>query len=500
MSGWRPIDPPSEQFRDQVADEVERLDHVRDLWAGVRAELSDELLSRFTERLYRSVAIETGIIEGLYELDRGITETIVAHGITADAIERAGGTISANTLDLIRDQRESLDFVMDYVGGTRELTEGFTKELHALITRHQEFVEGVDQFGRRVRAPLRHGLYKLLPNNPTRPNGTVHEYAPPEQTGAEMSRLIEIFQPFGLDFHPVAAAAWLHHAFAAIHPFQDGNGRVARALASMILIKGDYFPLRVDREDRDEYITALEEADAGTLLPLTNLFAKLQRRDLLRAVSEAAKAVTEDVTAADPDRSKVDQVASALAVRHRAREMEQFEDLRKVNSTAAWLYDRANDTLEQKLADVSSEFERQRLDLVHWVRSAGPGDREEDYWWFQIVNTAKRLGHWANRSEDRYWVQANVSFEKLRLVYVVSLHHVGSPLSGVMAGTCFGEIWWYNEDEEPAVGPDKQAVNCSDTAFTFTVKDRNDQVLTRFNEWIDESLAVALHVFGAALQ
>ena len=86
--------------------------------------------------------------------------------------------------------------------------------------------------------------------------------------------------------------------------------------------------------------------------------------------------------------------------------MEQFEDLRKVNNTAAWLYDRANDTLEQKLADVSSEFERQRLDLVHWVRSAGPGDREEDYWWFQIVNTAKRLGHWANRSEDRYWVQS----------------------------------------------------------------------------------------------
>ena len=303
MSGWRPIDPPSEQFRDQVADEVERLDHVRDLWAGVRAELSDELLSRFTERLYRSVAIETGIIEGLYELDRGITETIVAHGITADAIKRAGGTISANTLDLIRDQRESLDFVMDYVGGTRELTEGFTKELHALITRHQEFVEGVDQFGRSVRAPLRHGLYKLLPNNPTRPNGTVHEYAPPEQTGVEMTRLVDIFQRFGLEIHPVAVSAWLHHAFVAIHPFQDGNGRVARALASMVLIKGDYFPLRVDREDRDEYIASLEEADAGTLVPLTNLFAKLQRHDLLTAVSETAKAATEEDTVTDP-RSK----------------------------------------------------------------------------------------------------------------------------------------------------------------------------------------------------
>ena len=500
MSNWKPIEPPSEEFKDQVAAELERLDHVRDLWVGVRAELSEALLARFTERLYRSIAIETGIIEGLYELDRGITETIVAHGITADAIERAGGAISANTLDLIRDQRESLDFVMDYVGGTRELTEGFIKELHALITRHQEYVEGVDQFGRHVRTPLRHGQYKRLPNNPTRSNGTIHEYAPPEQTGVEMTRLVEIFQLFGLELHPAAVAAWLHHAFVAIHPFQDGNGRVARALASMVLIKGQYFPLHVHRKDREEYIAAVEEADAGTLVPLTNIFAKLQRQDLLTAVSETAKAATEEDTVADPSRSKVDQVALALAVRHRAREMEQFEELRKVNNTATWLSDRANDILVQKLVDVSSEFERQGLELGHWVRSAGPGDREEDYWWYQIVNTAKRLGHWANWSENRYWVQANVSFEKLRLVYVVSLHHVGAPLSGVMAGTCFGEISWYNGDEEPAVGPDKQAVDCSDTAFTFTEKDKNDQVLTQFSEWIDESLAVALRVFGAALQ
>ncbi len=476
------------------------MDHVRDLWVGVKSELSEALLSRFTERLYRSIAIETGIIEGLYELDRGITETIIAHGITADAIDRVGGVVSANTIDLIRDQRESLDFVMDFVGGTRDLTEGFIKELHALITRHQDYVEGVDQFGGRVSTRLQHGQYKLHPNNPTRPNGTVHEYAPPEQTGVEMTRLVDIFGTLNSRFHPAAAAAWLHHAFVAIHPFQDGNGRVARALASMVLIKGDYFPLRVDREDRDEYITALEEADTGDLVTLTNLFAKLQRRDLLTAVSETAKAATEEVTVADPSRSKIDQVASALASRHRAREMEKFEELRKVNDAASWLYNHATDFLEQKLEDVSWEFERQGLELAHWVRSAGPGAAEEDYWWFQIVNTAKRLGHWANRSEARYWVQANVSFEKLRLVYVISLHHVGAPLSGVMAATCFGEVWWYNGDEEPAVGPDKQAVDCSDTAFTFTERDRNDQVLTQFNEWIDESLAVALHVFGAALQ
>ena len=73
-------------------------------------------------------------------------------------------------------------------------------------------------------------------------------------------------------------------------------------------------------------------------------------------------------------------------------------------------------------------------------------------------------------------------------------------MSGVMAATCFGEIWWYNGDEEPTVGSDKQAVDCSDTAFTFTEKDKDDQVLAQLREWIDESLAVSLRVFGAALQ
>src|SRR6266704_240630 len=74
------------------------------------------------------------------------------------------------------------------------------------------------------------------------------------------------------DAHPVIRAAWLHHRFVAIHPFQDGNGRVARALTLLVLLRAHYAPLVVGRHQRGDYLDALDVA-AGDLRPLVRLFA-----------------------------------------------------------------------------------------------------------------------------------------------------------------------------------------------------------------------------------
>jgi len=60
---------------------------------------------------------------------------------------------------------------------------------------------------------------------------------------------------------PEIEAAWLRHRFSQIHPFQDGNGRVARALASLVFIKAGSFPLTVTGDDRNRYIGCLQIAD-----------------------------------------------------------------------------------------------------------------------------------------------------------------------------------------------------------------------------------------------
>ncbi len=159
-----------------------------------------------------------------------------------------------------------------------------TKELHALMTRHQETVEGLDSLGRKTSVPLIRGAYKRLPNNPLRPDGTIHEYCPPEQVDSEMDRLIALHHQHD-DVAPEVEAAWLHHRFSQIHPFQDGNGRIARALATLVFVKAGWFPLVVRDRERAEYIDALEVADDGDLKPLVDYFAGLQKRAFVHALN-----------------------------------------------------------------------------------------------------------------------------------------------------------------------------------------------------------------------
>lgn len=74
--------------------------------------------------------------------------------------------------------------------------------------------------------------------------------------------------------HPVEASAYLHHGFVAVHPFSDGNGRVARLLNNLYLIKHGYPAIVLRKEDRAKYYRFLRDADRGNLVPLANFIAK----------------------------------------------------------------------------------------------------------------------------------------------------------------------------------------------------------------------------------
>jgi Fic family protein len=74
--------------------------------------------------------------------------------------------------------------------------------------------------------------------------------------------------------HPVETAALLHHRFVEIHPFIDGNGRVARLLTNLYLIASGYPPIVLKIEERGKYYRFLRAADAGNLSPFANFIAK----------------------------------------------------------------------------------------------------------------------------------------------------------------------------------------------------------------------------------
>ncbi|HUB34547.1 MAG TPA: hypothetical protein VMA31_16025, partial [Bryobacteraceae bacterium] len=181
---WEPITDFEASPRALTDGELDSLARV---WAEHKNELAEQgSLEEFEKRLRREWAIETGIIEDVYSLDRGVTRTLIEKGIDAALIPHGASNLdSILVARIIQDHYEALEGMLDFVGGRRTLSVGYIRELHAALLRNQEHYTVVDQLGRAFEKKLEPGAYKTTPNSPTRPDGSVHEYSPPEHTAAE---------------------------------------------------------------------------------------------------------------------------------------------------------------------------------------------------------------------------------------------------------------------------------------------------------------------------
>jgi len=281
---WEPI---ADLPQDWSALTDGELGPLLQFWNDQRADLEQSgALAEFNQRLAREWSIETGQIEGVYNLDRGVTETLIERGINADLIPaQPGQKLPELIAAIIQDHADVLEGLFQSVKGERPISKSYIHELHAALLRHQETAAMRDQFGNLFESKLVKGKYKERPNNPKKPDGTMHQYCPPEQVAPEMERLLEMHEDHVKKHVPVEIeAAWLHHRFTQIHPYQDGNGRVARALASLIFVKAGWFPVVVTRDDRLRYMNALETADQGDLRSLVSFFSEVERRTMFRAM------------------------------------------------------------------------------------------------------------------------------------------------------------------------------------------------------------------------
>ena len=76
---------------------------------------------------------------------------------------------------------------------------------------------------------------------------------------------------------------------ARIHPFDDGNGRGARILMNLILLKQGRFPAVLRVERRRDYIEALQRADGGDLTPFLEFVALESLHTLEGAIDDMLK-------------------------------------------------------------------------------------------------------------------------------------------------------------------------------------------------------------------
>jgi Fic family protein len=110
----------------------------------------------------------------------------------------------------------------------RPLTELFIKELNKTILVKPYWKDAITDSGISTRKKIEIGQYKTTPNSVQLKDGKIHEYSTPEETPALMNDLLSWYNNNFEKMHPVQLATEFHYKFVCIHPFDDGNGRVAR--------------------------------------------------------------------------------------------------------------------------------------------------------------------------------------------------------------------------------------------------------------------------------
>lgn len=477
-TSWSSIQDLPEDWAKLASRELPSLAQI---WREQREKLSaTDVLSDFNAKMCREWAIETGIIEDLYSLDRGTTQVLIERGIEASFIPHdATNRPIAEVVGLLRDQESVVNGLFDFVAQRRVLGASYVKEIHAAFTANQKTTSAIDRFGHKTRVDLRRGDWKILPNNPTRQNGSVHSYCPPEHVNSEMDRLFVLHLQHNEKRIPVEVeAAWLHHRFTQIHPFQDGNGRVARALASLIFLKEGWFPLIIHRDHRALYISTLERADLGDLGPLVNLFAKTERKSFLKALSVSESVLREHVPVQDLISSAVDRLQARLKG-HREKQKGVFRISSALEDYANERLGQVANSIQVGLAGVSRQY---RVDVD---RNTG-----ENAFWFksQIVLGAKEKEYFADTRTYATWVRMRI-FEERQATLVLSFHSVGVEFVGVLACAPFLEFRDRAEDGQIAIdGP----YSLSDEVFQFAFNEKQSNVIDRFGVWINDVLIAGL--------
>lgn len=130
------------------------------------------------------------------------------------------------------------NMVKDYAKDNKVLTEDFFKDVHERV------VSGI----------IQGGLYRNVDISIKGSNHTPCSYIKVYDRMSKFFYDINNYQ--GSD---IERAAYAHLQIAKVHPFLDGNGRMARLMMNYVLISSGYLPLSIPLKYRDQYFNALEE-------------------------------------------------------------------------------------------------------------------------------------------------------------------------------------------------------------------------------------------------
>ncbi len=179
----------------------------------------------------------------------------------------------------------------------KPLTQNFIRELHKTLLREDYKVPYKLPNGEYTSYIVHAGRYKTRPNSVITPQGERFEYASPEETPALMTSLVDWYNQEEQkgDLSPVELAALFHYRYIRIHPFEDGNGRIARLLVNYILSRHQYPMIVVRSREKKDYINALSASDK-IVGPIPSDGAQATLREIRHFLNYFTKLITKEIS------------------------------------------------------------------------------------------------------------------------------------------------------------------------------------------------------------
>lgn len=143
------------------------------------------------------------------------------------------------------------------------LTQNFIRTLHKTLLSENYTVYRELPGGVQTSYVIHAGQYKTRPNSVITRYGDRFEYASPEETPNLMTDLVDWYNKAEQEgkLSPIELAALFHYRYIRIHPFEDGNGRIARQMVNFILARHNYPMIVVRSRKKSEYLEALHQTD-----------------------------------------------------------------------------------------------------------------------------------------------------------------------------------------------------------------------------------------------
>lgn len=268
---------------------MKKIEDVMNEWNALQP-LSDRDREMLSRRFTIDFNYNSNHIEG-NTLTYGQTEILLMFGkIVGEADVRDVHEMTASNVGLKMMKEEAL---------LKEtpLTQHFIRTLHKTLLREDYTVYRTLPGGVQTSYVIHAEQYKTRPNSVITRYGDQFEYATPEETPALMSDLVDWYNDAERSgkFTPIELAAIFHYRYIRIHPFEDGNGRIARLMVNYILTRHDYPMIVVRSRKKKEYLEALHRTDL-TVGAAPSLGAHASKRDIQQFLTYFANLFIDEVS------------------------------------------------------------------------------------------------------------------------------------------------------------------------------------------------------------